>query len=207
MKRKIILFDFDGVIVDSFANALRVTKIMNPDMTEADYQKLFDGNINDWKKGLSEEEKRRGDEEFFEKYLPSLEQARIFPGIKEVIAKLEKTYTLLIISSTISSPIRGFIERHKMAEYFDDIMGNDVHRSKMEKIKMVYNKYGAGVDDCVFITDTLGDMREAARMGVQSIGVTWGFQRKESLLKGKPFFIAEKPEELPDIVSRYFEQK
>jgi len=204
VKDKIILFDFDGVIVDSYQAAFKVIKAINPGTTEESYRKLFDGNVNDWKKGLSEEKIRQVDEEFFRRYLPSLERARVFPGMEKVIAELGKKYTLLIISSTISSPIRTFMERKKMTKYFEDIMGNDVHRDKTEKIRMVFEKYGLYPENYVFITDTLGDMKEAAKMGVKSIGVSWGFQEKENLLRGEPFSIAEKPEDLLNIVSDYF---
>jgi len=207
MKNKIILFDFDGVIIDSFEAAFRVVKMVDPSITKERCQSFFDYNINDWKKGLSEEEIRRGDEEFFGRYLPTLERARVFPGMEKVIAELGKKHTLLIISSTISSSIRTFMERNKMTEYFNDIMGNEVHEDKAEKIKMVFEKYGVEPKDCLFITDTLGDMKEATSVGVQSVGVAWGFQEKENLLKGKPLSIAKKPEELLNIVSNYFNKK
>ncbi|MFH1582653.1 MAG: HAD hydrolase-like protein, partial [bacterium] len=72
------------------------------------------------------------------------------------------------------------------------------------RMKMVFKKYRAEPKDCVFITDTLGDIREAASLGVKSIGVSWGFQEKGNLLKGKPISIAEKPKDLLNIVSACF---
>ena len=206
MEKKIILFDFDGVIVDSFQAAFRVSKVVDRNITEESFRSLFNGNINDWKKGLSKEEVRRADEEFFGRYLPTLKQARVFPGMEKVIAELGKKYTLLIISSTISSQIRTFMERNKIAEHFNDIMGNDVHEDKTEKIKMIFEKHGARSENYVFITDTLGDMKEASKAGIISIGVSWGFQKKENLLKGKPFSIAGKPKELLRIISDYFKE-
>ena len=208
-KRKIILFDFDGVIADSFDIAFEVNKIIDPKIvSEKDYRKLFDGNIVEWAiKSTPKEELERLDREFWKRYIPQMKKVKIFTGMKKVIAELAKTYTLLIISSTIISPIRDFLKRNNIYSYFDNIVGsNFIDANKTERMKMVFKKYGVGLKDCLFITDTLGDIKEAGSLSVQSVGVNWGFQEKENLLKGKPFSIAEKPEELLDIVADYFKE-
>lgn len=129
------------------------------------------------------------------------------PGMKEIIIELEKNYTLIVISSTITSPIKEFLEGHDLANHFVEIMGNDVHKSKVEKIKMVFEKYNVGAKNCVFITDTLGDMYETEKMGVGAIGVTWGFHTSETLKQGQPFRLVENPNELLTTISEYFFQK
>lgn len=83
-------------------------------------------------------------------------------------------------------------------------MGNDIHTSKVKKMKMVFKKYDITPDDCVFITDTLGDMHEAARAGVGAIGITWGFHTSATLFRGKPFKLVEKPDDLLTAVPEYF---
>jgi len=210
MKKKIILFDFDGVIADSFDIAFELNKQIDPKITtEEDFRNLFNGNISDWSKNTSynEEEIKRINDDFFAKYIPQMKKVKMIPDMKEVIARLGKIYTLLIVSSTIISPIRDFLKRNKILSYFDDIVGsNFVDANKIERIKMVLKKYGVEAKDCVFITDTLGDIKEAASVGVQSIGVVWGFQEKENLLKGKPFRIIEKPEDLCATIASYFNQ-
>ena len=85
-------------------------------------------------------------------------------------------------------------------------MGNDVHKSKVEKIRMVFEEYNIGPNDCVFITDTLGDIYEASRKNVGSIGITWGFHEPERLLRGKPFRLVEESNDLLTTVSDYFKR-
>lgn len=70
---------------------------------------------------------------------------------------------------------------------------------------MVFAKYGVNSSNCVFITDTLGDLREASHTGVKAIAVDWGFHSRETLLKGEPFAIIDKPEELESAVSNIFQ--
>lgn len=209
MKKKIILFDFDGVIADSFDIAFEINKIIDSNVTTREnFRKLFDGNIVDWAmKSIPKKELERINREFWKRHIPQMKKVKIFPDMKEVIMELAKKYTLLIISSTIISRIRDFLEGNDMLSYFDDIVGNNfIDANKTERMKMVFKKYAVEIKDCIFITDTLGDMREAASLKVQSIGVSWGFQKKENLLKGEPFSIAEKPKELLSIVSNYFKE-
>jgi phosphoglycolate phosphatase len=127
--------------------------------------------------------------------------------MKEVIEKLSHEYVLIIVSSTITSPIQGFLEKHHIGRYFSEVMGADVHTSKHEKIQMVFKKYSASPGDCVFVTDTLGDMREAAKASVSSIGVPWGFHAPTAFEEAKPYAIVERPEEIPVRVSEYFSRE
>lgn len=206
MKKPFILFDFDGVIADSFQPSFEVSKIICPSLTEDIYREGFEGNINDWEKSENiHTEECRHDIDFFKEYIPRMKkEVQIVPGIREAITELEKKHTLIVISSTITSPIREFLEDHGLPNHFTQIMGNDVHKSKVEKIKMVFKNYNIGSDDCVFITDTLGDMREASCKNVGAIGVTWGFHDSKRLLLGKPFRLVEKPNDLLSAVSYYF---
>lgn len=208
-KNKFILFDFDGVIADSFRLAFEIQKIICPHLTEDIYRKLFEGNINDWEESINvHTEECRHNVDFFTEYVPRMKKkVQIVPGIKEVIIELEKSYKLIVISSTITSPIQEFLEEHDLANHFAQIMGNDVHKSKIEKMKMVFEEYSVEAESCVFITDTLGDMHEAEKMEVGAIGITWGFHTPETLRRGKPFRLVEKPNELLTAVADYFKLK
>ncbi len=125
-------------------------------------------------------------------------------GMNEVIAQLATTYTLIVISSTLTAPIQKLLDRNDLGKYFVEILGNDVHTSKVEKIKMVFKKYDVGPKDCVFITDTLGDLHEAEHMAVGAVAVTWGFHTPETLQKGKSFKLVSTPQELIFAVEEYF---
>jgi phosphoglycolate phosphatase-like HAD superfamily hydrolase len=208
-KNKYILFDFDGVIADSLKPAYKVYRSLHPHVTEEAWKRQFEGNVFDYI--LPEEEHTpecRLDIPWFEAYLPVMKsEVDIFPGMRDVICELEKDYKLVIISSTLSFPIEEFLDSHDLRSHFDWVMGSDVHKSKVEKIGMVFEKYGATSEDCVFITDTLGDLREAEKMNVESIAVSWGFNSVETLRKGKHVTVVEKPEEVVAAVNNFFSQE
>lgn len=202
------MFDFDGVIADTFDICFEINKQINPKIkAEDDYTRLFDGNINDWKRdtALSEEEVKKSDDDFFNKYISKLAKANVFPGMKKTLGELAKSHTLIIISSTIASPIKDFLAINGLTDYFEKFDGDMVvHNNKSERIKKVLDKYGVTPRDCVFVTDTRGDMREAAECGIKSIGVGWGFQKAENLAKEMPFMVAKKPEDLLAAVNDLF---
>ncbi|KKR07431.1 MAG: phosphoglycolate phosphatase, phosphoglycolate phosphatase [Parcubacteria group bacterium GW2011_GWC1_39_29] len=206
MKNNYILFDFDGVIADSFQPAFEVNKMMCPHLTEDQYRRRFEGNINDWEKvDEKHTDQCRHDIKFFDEYIPKMKnQVTVVPEMAKVIGDLAKLYNLIIVSSTITSPIQDFMEKYNLPAYFTEIMGNDVHRSKVEKIKMIFTKYSVTPKECVFITDTLGDIREATQTQVGAIGVSWGFHAHKTLVSGNPFRIVDKPEDLEIAVADYF---
>jgi len=205
MDKKTILFDFDGVILDSFEGAFEVNKKLEPTLTEEWMRRRFEGNINDSyidEKGRPATEEE--DNEFFNLYIPAMMKFKIFPEMLDVVKKLNENYRLIIVSSTITGPIKEYMDGHDATKYFTEIMGNDVHKSKVEKIKMVFNKYGVSAGDCLFITDTLGDLLEAEKTGVEGIGVTWGFHSAETLKRGNPVALVNTPEELVAEINWYF---
>lgn len=206
MNKKFVLFDFDGVIVDSFALALEINKKICPFTSVSEYKKRFEGNINEY----LEEKTNHGDQcrhdlDFFDEYVPRMKnEVKLVPGIELVIQSLAEKYNLIIVSSTLSAPISELLDKYNLKKYFLEVMGNDVHKSKVEKIKMVFSKYSVTKEDCVFITDTLGDLREANHVGVKCIAVTWGFHAPETLEKGNPYLIANKVDELQGLIYTYF---
>lgn len=206
MKNSFVLFDFDGVIVNtldiSYGASVAVSDYEQPlEM----YKGFFEGNIFEEveKKnaGDTNEEKQR---QFYEIYSKGMILVDPVPGIIDVLNELHKRYTMIIVSSSINAPIHAYLEKHGLTEHFDWVMGADVHRSKVKKIEMVFEKYAIGPEQCVFVTDTLGDMREAEKKFVPSIGVTWGFHERERLEKGAAFAIVDNPERLLATIDEHF---
>ena len=206
--RKFVLFDFDGVIADSYSVGFETAKKQCPYFTEKDFHSVFEGNA--WERHEALMSRVHGPEcqhdlDWFSIFPPAFEErATLFAGMREVVEKLSHEYILIIVSSTLTSPIQGFLEKHHIGRYFSEVMGADVHTGKREKIHMVFEKYETSAAECVFITDTLGDMREANLSGVGAIGVSWGFHARETLAKGEPFRIVDNPVGIVSAVSDYF---
>ena len=165
MNKNIILFDFDGVILDSFRTAFAVNKIVCPDISEEHYRQFFEGNIFEEKESGDIHSERCRHDDFWAHYIPRLKrEGTLVPGMGTVVKELSQGNTLIVVSSGMTDFIEAFLDSQSLLSSFARVMGNDVHKSKEEKIRMVFSEYGdASASDCVFITDTLGDIREAER--------------------------------------------
>ena len=202
---KIIIFDFDGVLVDSFRLAFETNKLFSPkgtDLSEGRYRVFFEGNVYDKMPKASTTEE--GIKQFFDIYSSKLFDLPVARGIENALSVLSKEYRMIIVSSTTSAAIDSWLKKNKLDKYFLEIMGSDVNKSKEEKIKAIFEKYKVKPEDCVFITDTLGDLREGQKVGVDCLAVTYGYHAKEVLKKGKSVDFIDKPEDIVVKVREYF---
>lgn len=202
MTKKILLFDFDGVIVNTFDICFEISGKFHSALSVDEYRRWFEGNIHD--RPRRDDTKPSDGSRFFDMYNPRLLALAPVAGIQDVLKTLHKNHLLVIVSSTINGPIAEYLKKHDLLRYFDKVFGSDVHKSKVEKIKMVFNEYGAAPADCLFITDTLGDMREAEKTGVSALGVSWGYHPSETLMRGNPIAVAHTPADILAEVNRYF---
>jgi phosphoglycolate phosphatase-like HAD superfamily hydrolase len=208
MQKPMVLFDFDGVIADSFHIAHAVAKKLCVYLTETEYRKGFNGNIYDSYNVIKAAD--HGDRcdhalDWWGEFSPGFRtHARPFEGMSELLNEFARNYTLCVVSSGHDPLIKEFLEKYGLRTAIDGIYGVEVNPRKDEKFRTIFSKYAIGPDDCVFITDTLGDINEASSVGLKSIGVTWGFQDRHTLERGHPFRIVEAPQELPEAVESYF---
>jgi len=203
--KKILLLDFDGVILDSlpivvgvYNNLLKKYQI-SKQFTEDEFRNLFLGNFHDGLTKIIKDKKIREKilEEKTKAYIQSKAEFKIFPEIKNVLENLSKQAKLIIISSNHSNFITEILNYHNI-EYIDKILGADIEKSKVKKIKSQTEKYPD--HKIYYVGDTVGDIREAKLARVKVIGVTWGFHSREILVKENPDFLINKPSELIQII-------
>lgn len=197
MKETIIIFDFDGVLADTGAVAGRYMIERYPDMTIELQKDMLCGNWHEEfekvrqnftarKYSDEEQESRRN------QYIKDKIAAGLFPNIYSMLENLYNAgYTLVINTSAYPQNCHSVIETYKIGKFFDSIFDASHSKSKVEKFKMIIEKYNAKKNNLLFVTDTVGDLRESQRAGVPTIGVTYGvhddlyFQREQSpVLKG-----------------------
>jgi phosphoglycolate phosphatase len=203
-----LLFDFDGVIADTFHIAHGVAKKLCVYFTESEYRKRFDGNIGKAPNPLIAED--HGDRcdhalDWWAEFTPGFKTtARPFAGMPELLKEFSGTYTLFIVSSCRDELIVHFLKKYDLTDVIKGFYGVDVNTHKDEKFRMLFSTQGVRADECIFITDTLGDVNEASSVGISSIGVTWGFQDRHTLARGNPVAVVDSPEELPSAIETFF---
>jgi phosphoglycolate phosphatase len=200
--KKLLLFDFDGVIVDSIefyeeTSRICLEKIGTQVVTShEDFLSLFDDNFYEAlrQKGVDVGAFNRE----AERIAPQVDFDRIVPYVDliPVLGKLKKNNTLVIISSNSFAAIRMIISKYRFDHYFDEVLGADFMFSKIDKINYALKKWNVERDKAYFIGDTVGDMKEARLAGVKSVGVTWGWHPRERLERVETDFLFDTPEEL-----------
>ncbi|HEY0010650.1 MAG TPA: HAD-IA family hydrolase [Candidatus Paceibacterota bacterium] len=194
---KHLVFDFDGVIADTFDINWALSQEHDETATLENFIAHHDGNVYEEPRIKFKPERRQ---EFFSEYRNRLMPSHIAAAI-EPVRRLAERYSLFVISSNGEHAIREVLEQAGLLPLFVRIMGEETHPSKVEKFKLLFEEHEVTPDTCVFITDTLGDIREAHKVGVRSIAETFGFHDRERLALGEPFAIADSWEEIEDIIS------
>ena len=197
---KTIIFDFDGVIHDTYEMAYQINfEISGGALTREQYRDFFNGNIFERIVGDKEKEKEENDK-FFRLQNEAFKYLKIDENIRENLEKLSKKYSLFIISSNQEEALNTYFQNNEFLHIFKEILGAETHQSKVEKFKSLFEKYNLKAEDCVFVTDTLGDIVEGNKSGVRTIAVDFGFHERERLEKGNPLKIVSSFNEILGVI-------
>ncbi|PCI29617.1 hypothetical protein COB52_02345 [Candidatus Kaiserbacteria bacterium] len=192
---KAIIFDFDGVLIDSYSFSRGIVKKIGHEVSEEDFKAHHDGNVFKEPKIPFTDESAQV---FYDEYISKVHtQSPLFSF--EEIDKLSKEFDLYIISSNGEELIERFLSHYEL-DHFKRVLGARFHKSKVEKFKYLFKEYNLEPSDCVFITDTLGDILEGHEVGVKSIAVDFGFHDRERLEKGRPYRIVSNFNEMMDAI-------
>ncbi|MFA5095596.1 MAG: HAD hydrolase-like protein [Candidatus Paceibacterota bacterium] len=198
--KKLVIFDFDGVLANTLEFSFKIHKDINGNLTWEKFQKFAMGDFHEEMRRSVEKESHIIPKNFYELYEKNLNEIGINEVLRATVSELRNNHKLAIVSSTSSSYISNFLEKEKILSYFNDILGQDVHTSKIVKINTLLERYKIIPNYAVFITDSLGDILEGNECKIKSIGVTWGIHGKETLKKGNPSAIIDDPRDLLETI-------
>jgi phosphoglycolate phosphatase-like HAD superfamily hydrolase len=117
--------------------------------------------------------------------------------------RLSTHYPLFIVSSGGTKNILDNLKNNDLTGTFKEVLGLESHKSKVDKFHYLFDKYKLDLADCIFITDTLGDILEANAVNIKTIAVDFGYHGKETLAKGNPYKIVSSVDELLNAISQW----
>lgn len=197
---KLVIFDFDGVLADSFNTFYPLIRdAMNYadlSLTPDQYRDLFIGNVHQGFKDFINNKKRYLAFSKFRKtnydkyYYDGNDKVKLFPGTLEFLRKIGKRYILTVASSSKKDNIKNLLEKNRVEKLFSIILANTA-TSKENLINEILAKFKLKPEKAVMITDTAGDIKVAKKLGLKTIAVTWGFHSAKTLRSEKPDYLAK----------------
>jgi len=206
MEKPLIIFDYDGVLVDTTDF---LGKEVHRKLTDLGYDipwsgeemlNLFDENIIVAliERGLTPQD-MCSIWEHIQKVSKSA-QISLCDGVSQMLASLDSKCGMAIVSSNSGDTIRDVLGRLGVLQHFASISGGDEEMGKVERMRKCMLGLGATEDRTYYVGDTVGDIKEAREAGIAPIGVAWGLHPPERLAGAQPELIVEEPSELVDFV-------
>ena len=209
MKIKAIIFDYDGVIVDSFKSVFEVYKIICagcngkcPNDIE-EFRKLYGYNYIECRKnlGISDDLHEKA-MQIFKREIVNKEH-KIFDNIPKVISELNKRYRLFLVSAAYEEEVMKHLNKVDIAKYFEKISCNSGKIKKRERIKNILAANNFSTDEVISIGDRTVDYDSAKKIGLADeniiiVSYGWGYDEKKVTIKN----IAHQPEDILKIIDK-----
>jgi len=220
-KDKLALFDYDGTIVDSAKmivkgaiEAFRVCGIPDPDPKKVrenigkplaialkEYMpegyNVSPNEISEAYKNWYAEQGRLG-----------LQDEPIFPGMKKLLERLQasKQWYLGIATNKSRIALENGLAKHDLKKYFDITLTTDEIEPKPspEMALIAIKTFNVDPKHTVIIGDTINDIGLGVNAKIMSIGVGWGYNKKEVLLSSGANKIVNNSSELFEVLNKNF---
>lgn len=208
MKTKVIVFDFDGTIADTYDAIVEITNRLS---AEFGYQPVNEAELDELKNLSSREIVKKSKISPFQ--IPfllkklKLELAKEIGNLKP-IAKIEnnllhlkqKGYKLGIITSNTKNNVLAFLEKNNLQLLFDFIYSETTIFGKHKVIDQFLKQNNLEPDEIIYVGDETRDINAAKKSNVKVIAVSWGFNSPSVLAQYQPNFLINHPHELIEAV-------
>lgn len=211
MTAKVVLFDFDGTIADTYQ---AIVKITNQLSSEFGYKALNSEELLLLKNLSSREIVKRTEISLFK--IPFLvrrvraelskEIADLKPisNIAQILFELKnRGYILGIVTSNVQENVEIFLAKNNLNSLFTYIYSSTSIFGKHRLISQIIKQNKLNRFDVIYVGDETRDIRAARKSQIGAIAVTWGFNSAAILKEYQPDFLVANPEELLQAIAFY----
>ena len=195
-KKKLIIFDLDGTLVDSqtdilIANNLTLQKfgykIISYHKVKSIIGQGIMGNIIKslamQKVKASNQEKQDMYDYFFSYYKKNVYvKSKPYPGIKNLLKKLQKNYKLAVCSNKLEKLTKIVLQKSDLKKYFDFVAGGDTFKFKKPHPSVLNNvvkKFKVNKKDVLFVGDSEHDYHAAQNSKIDFCLKQGGYTNKK----------------------------
>lgn len=195
-KKKLIIFDLDGTLVDSqtdilIANNLTLQKFGYKTISYHKVKSIIGqgimGNIIKslamQKVKASNQEKQDMYDYFFSYYKKNVYvKSKPYPGIKNLLKKLQKNYKLAVCSNKLEKLTKIVLQKSDLKKYFDFVAGGDTFKFKKPHPSVLNNvikKFKINKKDSLFVGDSEHDYHAAQNSKIDFCLKQGGYTNKK----------------------------
>lgn len=199
-KKKLIIFDLDGTLVDSIKGVekayehLAGEKGIDPERFR-DRKIILGSPLREILRKVLPEEEVEESIRIFRNYYSKiyLEETKLLPHAQECIEWLyDRGYTLAVLTNKSGRFARNLLEHFGLLKFFKTVIGDgdtEHFKPSKEAVRFIIEKCGANSSEAVLVGDSIYDGL-TARMGeIDFIGVSTGFFSRKELAEVKPLRI------------------
>jgi len=210
MRKRVLIFDFDGTLADTLAAIVDITNRL---AKEFGYSPSTLEELSQIRQLGAWQVVQRSGVSIFK--LPSLirkiqielsqeiEHTKLFPGMEETLQKLSANgHSLGILSSNSTENINKFLETHHLDHLFDFVVSSTTLFGKNRSLKQLIQQQNIAVNDIIYIGDETRDIEAAKKIRVEVIAVGWGFNSVEALAAHNPNYLLSSPSEILTVVDQ-----
>lgn len=209
---KAIIFDYDGVLVDSFPASYEVynrmaDEIKKPRWTshhqlKKTFLKSYKENYKDW--NLTAEQQKRCEFIYRTKTIDLRKTVPLIGGVKETLQELKNHYRLVIGSGSYKSIIVQRLKELGIDHYFEFIVGlEDHHAAKPDPkiLNICVEKLNLPKEQVLHIADMVSDITMGKAAGVKTVIIpTHSWNAEEDIIKAQPDILIKELKDLPAIL-------
>lgn len=195
---KAVIFDFDGVIHDTFDfHKEKIKEFTGVELSADEYRAIHEKNFYF---SMPEKFKNTDWGKYSDFVSNDVSLLKLGDNIRKTLFELSRKFKLFIVTSGASKNVSSYLGNNEINSIFKEVLGFESCKAKTDKFRFIFNKYKLLPLECVFVTDTLGDIMEANEVELKTIAVDFGFHSRKTLEAGKPYKIISSFDEIVDLV-------
>jgi phosphoglycolate phosphatase len=207
---KVVLFDFDGtlavsmeMVYDIYGEVAEKYNLVKIDGSQVEALKKYSAREFIKLLKIKPADFPKIHREVMDEFSKRMEKIKLPAGVEAVLKKIkEKGMTMGIVTSNKVSNVNRFLKAKGVLNYFDIVDDEKNLWGKGAKIKKLIKEKGWKSEEVIYVGDESRDVEAAKVAKIKVIGVSWGYEAKENLVKAGAEWVIDKPEEILRILLR-----